>query len=64
LTFSGTSGTRAASGIAVKATAAGLLFVMLAGLGVAVAITLYNKPRFLIPPGVRDEPGLLQDDGT
>lgn len=46
----------------VKAAAAGLLAAMVVGLVTSAIIILYNKPRFLVPPGVRDEPGLLQNN--
>lgn len=39
--------------------AAGL--VVFAGLLVYLSITLYNRPRFLVPPPVRRQPGLLEE---
>ena len=43
-----------------KAVTAVLLVCTLATFGVSIAIILYNRPRWLVPPGVRSEPGLLQ----
>jgi hypothetical protein len=44
-----------------KAVTAALVVCTLVTFGVSTAIILYNRPRWLVPPGVRNEPGLLQD---
>jgi hypothetical protein len=43
-----------------KPVAGGLAVATLVTFVVSTAIILYNRPRWLVPPGVRYEPGLLQ----
>ena len=43
-----------------KAAAAGLAVATLGTLGVSISIILYNRPRWLVPPALRSEPGVFQ----
>jgi len=43
-----------------KAAAVGLAIATLGTFGVSIAIILYNRPRWLVPPALRSEPGVFQ----
>jgi hypothetical protein len=43
-----------------KAATASLLVCTVATFGVSIAIILYNRPRWLVPPALRSEPGVFQ----
>ena len=50
-----------ASAVSVPSVATWLAFVAVFLAGLAAAITLFNQPKFLVPPHLRQEPGALEE---